>query len=364
MNGFVARVVAALLLWPALPAQAQFVSPGPDIPGAVTNPAVAAALALQNLPRPSNPPPERGEVVPAQVQRWREEARAHEYGDGLPRDAVRAAELYCRAARYGDAEAQYSLGWMLTNARGIERNDATAAHLFTAAAEQGHPQARNMATRLGTPMGPPPPCLRPPEADPLAQVAPAPAEPAPVLPAPPAPGALPGGALVPTIPRALLERAPIAISSYVQMVAPEYRLEPALVLAVIAAESNFDPGAVSPKNAQGLMQLIPETARRFGVRNILDPAQNIRGGMAYLRWLLAYFEGDVSLALAAYNAGEGAVERYLGVPPFAETRNYVLKILISLGGKRAHAFDANVTPPSGRLAAMREFAAAATGVRR
>jgi len=354
-------VVACLCALPAA-VHAQFVSPGADVPGAVVNPAVAAALALQNLPRPGTPPPERGEVVPAQVQRWREEARAHEYGDGLPRDPVRAAELYCRAARYGDAEAQYSLAWMLTNARGIERNDATAAHLFTAAAEQGHPQARNMAVRLGAPMGPPPPCLRPPEADPLAQVAAAPVAPAPLPPAPPAVGA--PLAQVPSIPRALLERAPIAISSYVQLVAPEYRLEPALVLAVMAAESNFDPAAVSPKNAQGLMQLIPETARRFGVRNILDPAQNIRGGMAYLRWLLAYFEGDLSLALAAYNAGEGAVERYLGVPPFAETRNYVLKILISLGGKRVHGFDANVTPPSGRLAAMREYAAAATGVRR
>jgi soluble lytic murein transglycosylase-like protein len=361
MKRFEPRALALLMLVPAFVARAQFVSPGADIPGAVTNPAVAAALALQNLPRPSTPPAERGEVVPAQVQRWREEARAHEYGDGLPRDPVRAAELYCRAARYGDAEAQYSLAWMLTNARGIERNDATAAHLFSAAAEQGHPQARNMATRLGTPVGPPPPCLRPPEADPLAQIAPA-AEPAPALPAPPAAGVATG--TLATIPRALLERAPIAISSYVQMVAHEYRLEPALVLAVMAAESNFDPAAVSPKNAQGLMQLIPDTARRFGVRNLLDPAQNIRGGMAYLRWLLAYFEGDVALALAAYNAGEGAVERYLGVPPFAETRNYVLKILISLGGKRMHGFDAGVTPPSARLAAMREFASAAPGVRR
>ncbi|MBI5722097.1 MAG: transglycosylase SLT domain-containing protein [Burkholderiales bacterium] len=357
-----ALLVPPQLLLISLEVQAQFVSPGAEIPGAVINPAVAAALALQNLPRPSTPPPERGEVVPAQVQRWREEARAHEYGDGLPRDPVRAAELYCRAARYGDAEAQYSLGWMLTNARGIERNDATAAHLFSAAAEQGHLQARNMAARLGTPVGPPPPCLRPPEADPLALVAPA-AEP--TLPAPPALGAPgPGAVGLPVIPRALLERAPIAVSSYVQMLAPEYRLEPALVLAVMAAESNFDPAAVSAKNAQGLMQLIPDTARRFGVRNLLDPAQNIRGGMAYLRWLLAYFEGDLSLALAAYNAGEGAVERYLGVPPFAETRNYVLKILISLGGRRVHGFDAGVTPPSVRLAAMREFASAATGVRR
>jgi soluble lytic murein transglycosylase-like protein len=328
-------------------ARAQPASPAVEAPSA----AVAAALALQNLPRPTVPPPERGEVVPAQVQRWREEARAHEYGDGMPRDAVLAAELYCRAARYGDAEAQYSLAWMLTNARGIERNDAQAAHLFSAAAEQGHAQAGNMAARLGTPIGPPPPCLRPPEADLLAQ----PPLTAPVAPAtPPLQATAPAVGLA-AIPQPLLERAPIQVLTYVQLVAPEYKLDPALVLSVMAAESNFDPAAVSPKNAHGLMQLIPETARRFGVRNIQDPSQNIRGGMAYLRWLLAYFEGDLALALAAYNAGEAAVERYLGVPPFAETRNYVLKILVGLGGRRTHAFDAGVTPPSGKLALMREL---------
>ena len=74
--------------------------------------------------------------------------------------------------------------------------------------------------------------------------------------------------------------------------------------------------ALSPKNAKGLMQLIPATAARFNVRNPYDPAQNIRGGIAYLSWLLAYFEGDVTLVAAAYNAGEGAVERYRGVPPY------------------------------------------------
>jgi soluble lytic murein transglycosylase-like protein len=159
----------------------------------------------------------------------------------------------------------------------------------------------------------------------------------------------------------LLERAPIQVLSYVQLTAPEYRLDPALVLAVMAAESNFDPAAVSPKNAQGLMQLLPETGRRFGVRNVLDPAQNIRGGMAYLRWLLAYFEGDVALALAGYNAGEQAVERYLGVPPFAETRNYVLKILTTLGGRRTHGFDANAAAPSTRLPMMRSLFGSAGG---
>jgi len=108
--------------------------------------------------------------------------------------------------------------------------------------------------------------------------------------------------------------------------------------------------ALSPKNAQGLMQLIPDTARRFNVRNLTDPAQNIRGGMAYLRWLLAYFEGDLVLALAAYNAGERAVERYRGVPPYAETRQYVRRIQAALGGQRSHPFDPTVTPPSQALA--------------
>ena len=122
----------------------------------------------------------------------------------------------------------------------------------------------------------------------------------------------------------------------------------------MATESNFDPWAVSPKNAQGLMQLMPDTATRFKVRQIQDPVQNIRGGMAYLRWLLAYFEGDLALVLAAYNAGERAVERYQGVPPYAETRHYVQRILSNLGGQRQHPFDPSVTPPSSVLKAVRD----------
>ncbi|MFO1189608.1 MAG: lytic transglycosylase domain-containing protein [Alphaproteobacteria bacterium] len=105
-----------------------------------------------------------------------------------------------------------------------------------------------------------------------------------------------------------------------------YRLDPALVLAVISVESSFRPDAVSAKNAQGLMQLIPATATRFGVRDAFDPEENLRGGMAYLRWLLDHFAGNVQLAVAAYNAGENAVERHRGVPPYAETRAYVKKI--------------------------------------
>jgi soluble lytic murein transglycosylase-like protein len=95
------------------------------------------------------------------------------------------------------------------------------------------------------------------------------------------------------------------------------------------------------------------------VRNALDPTQNIRGGMAYLRWLLAYFEGDVQLALAAYNAGEGAVERYRGVPPYAETRAYVRKILGAIGYRLTHPFDPKVTEPSPVFRSGRTLAASA-----
>jgi soluble lytic murein transglycosylase-like protein len=319
---------------------------GPTLTRAA-QPAGAPELPLEALPRPATPPAELGPVVPSQVQRWRQEAQALEHGDAQHiRDPVRAAQLYCRAARYGDAEAQYSLAWMLTNARGIERDDAQAAHLFAAAAEQSHVQAQNMANTLGTPRGAPPACLRPPEADTVAHL---PAQPAaalrPALTTPPA-LALVDGPIPPN--------APEPIVRFVKLVAPEYQLSPALVLAVMATESNFDPLAVSPRNAQGLMQLIPETAARFKVRKIQDPAQNIRGGMAYLRWLLAYFEGDVSLALAGYNAGEGAVERYGGVPPYAETRRYVQRILAAMGGSRFHAFEGSVTKPSNAFAQLRK----------
>lgn len=311
----------------------------------------ATLPTLDGLPRPAAPPLEKGPVVPARVERWREEAKALEHGDGVPRDPVRAAELYCRAARHGDAEAQYSLAWMLTNARGIERNEAVAAHLFAAAAEQGYVQARNMAARLGTPLGDPPACLRPPDEDRLLLASAAQATP------PPSPAAT-RPAAAPQRPRVLRvpppAHAPEPLVKYIEMVAPEYGLEPHLVWTVIATESNFDASAVSPKNAQGLMQLIPDTARRLGVRNILDPVENIRGGMAYLRWLMARFEGDLRLVAAAYNAGEGAVERYLGVPPFAETRLYVLKIRAGVAGQTHHPFDPTAAEPSPRIDALRQ----------
>lgn len=114
----------------------------------------------------------------------------------------------------------------------------------------------------------------------------------------------------------------------IQASADRNGLDPSLLAAVARVESNFDPFAVSPKGACGILQLMPKTAQRFGVRNVFDAGQNVEGGARYLRFLLDRFDGDVTLALAGYNAGEGAVERHGGVPPYRETREYVDRVLV------------------------------------
>jgi len=131
-----------------------------------------------------------------------------------------------------------------------------------------------------------------------------------------------------TPPAAVASPAPPsgAIDELVARIAARESLPPQLIHSVIKVESNYDPLAVSPKGAQGLMQLIPETARRFGVADVFNPADNIQGGARYLRYLLELYNGDYPRALAAYNAGEGAVAKYGGVPPYAETQNYLVQI--------------------------------------
>lgn len=138
-----------------------------------------------------------------------------------------------------------------------------------------------------------------------------------------------------TAPKANLSlKAPEGIEHLVEETARAHDIDPLLVHSVIAVESNYDPFALSPKGAEGLMQLIPSTARRFGVTNSFDPKQNIEGGVKYLKYLKTLFKDD-RLALAAYNAGEGAVQKYGTVPPYQETRDYVQKVGKKLGEARA-----------------------------
>jgi soluble lytic murein transglycosylase-like protein len=124
------------------------------------------------------------------------------------------------------------------------------------------------------------------------------------------------------------------VNALVSSIARRHNVEPSLVDSVIRVESNYDPNAVSPKGAMGLMQLIPSTARRFGVNNTFHPAQNIEGGVLYLKYLMNLYHGDERLALAAYNAGEGAVAKYNGIPPYPETQNYVYQVGKKLGQSR------------------------------
>lgn len=273
----------------------------------------------------------------------RSEATAYEHGEGVARDASRAAALYCEAARLGDAQAQFNLGWMLANGRGMPRDDRLAAFFFHAAAEQGMPHAQTMLQRVGAPAADTPPCMREPE-PPVMPSAMPPVE-SPVVSA--------QAALAwPDVPAVIRTTAPKPLVELVKKIAADYRVHPQLALSIMEAESRFDPAALSPKNAQGLMQLIPQTSARFNVRKPFDPAQNIRGGVAYLRWLLAYFEGDVALVAAAYNAGEGTVDRYRGVPPYAETRAYVERVMKGVGIK-AYPFDATAAGASPQLALIR-----------
>ncbi|MFN0170559.1 MAG: lytic transglycosylase domain-containing protein [Bryobacteraceae bacterium] len=132
-------------------------------------------------------------------------------------------------------------------------------------------------------------------------------------------------------------RAGGALRDLVDSVALKHEVEPALVHSVIRVESNYNSSAVSNKGARGLMQLIPSTARRYGVRDSFNASENLEGGVQYLKYLLELYAGDERLALAAYNAGEGAVARWGGIPPYPETRNYVYEVGRRLGEVRRTA---------------------------
>jgi soluble lytic murein transglycosylase-like protein len=255
------------------------------------------------------------------------QALAYEHGEGVAKDQLKAAALYCEAARDGDPEAQYNLGWMYANGRGVPRDDAVAASFFALAAAAGHAGATKALAFIGEARGPLPGCIHRPDPSPATDEPPGAAD-----------------------PFAELPEWKRKIADEVAKLAPRYDVDTRLALAVIAVESNFEPGARSTKDARGLMQLIPETANRFNVRDSYDVRDNVRGGLAYLRWLLAYYKGYIVLAAAAYNAGEAVVDRYQGIPPYPETREYVRRVL-RLYGKTNHPFDPRVVKPASFLPA-------------
>lgn len=218
----------------------------------------------------------------------------------------------------------FRLGRLYSVGLGVKRDNAAAASLLGSASRLGHAGAQQMLGDLPVPEALQPDC------DALSPVV-AESAPAAVHSTAHYANALPPG-----------KRKLVKV---VETLAVRYKVDPRLVLAVIVAESGFDAAAVSPKNAQGLMQLIPETAERFNVGDPLHPEQNLKGGIAYLRWLLAYFRGDVQLALAGYNAGERAVDKYRGVPPYEETRAYVKRVL-ELYPLATHPYEDGLVAPS------------------
>ncbi|HPV44901.1 MAG TPA: transglycosylase SLT domain-containing protein [Methylotenera sp.] len=244
--------------------------------------------------------------------------------------AWKAANLYCEAARYGSAEGLYRLGMLYAFGRGVPANRDYAANLFGIASTHGHFEAQKMLETIEIKTSDTPPCV-------LEAVAP---ERAPVQQYGEFQGSPAIDAYVAELPKS--KRWVVGL---VDTIADWYNVDSKLVLSIITAESNFKVSAKSNKNANGLMQIIPATAERFNVKNAFNASQNIKGGVAYLRWLLSYFRGDVTLAVAAYNAGEGAVDRYKGVPPYKETRAYVKKVLGLYQSKR-HNFDASITSAS------------------
>ena len=229
-----------------------------------------------------------------------------EHGEGLPRSLADARRWYCKAAAQNVEQAWYNLGWMFANGRGVNRDDAVARYWLGKAAAAGDTQASNILPLLEEGKS------------------------------------RPGGCEDAVTLTWVYERCNSvqcrAILHRVEALAPEYGLDANLVVAVMDAESGFRPHALSPRGASGLMQLLPSTARRFAVRDIWDVEDNLRGGMAYLRWLLAWFRGDLEKVLAAYNAGEQRVIQYRGIPPYTETRSYVRRILRNYG-QNEHPYD-------------------------
>ena len=235
-----------------------------------------------------------------------EQGLAAEQGIGLRRNARLAITLYCDAAIMGSSEGFFRIGRVLLRGPVHLRDRALANAYFAQAAKLGHHAARDYFDETVS--------FQPLQRDcrDLEQG---------------------------------VAGEPFDIDGYLSALSPERRrvaelirvhavrfgVEVRMALAIALAESNLNPQAVSPKNAQGVMQLIPGTQQRFGVKNPFDAESNIKGGLAYLKWLKLRFDGDWELIAAAYNAGEGAVDKHGGIPRYRETEDYVKRVLLLSG---------------------------------
>jgi len=226
----------------------------------------------------------------------------------------KAANLYCQGARNGSIEAQYRLAMLFAFGQGVPEDRETAATLLAIAAQQGHQQAANMLETIHYSADKMPGCV-------LSNVEP---PHAPVIKTVVLPG-YQGKSLSGIL--ATLPKDRLWLIDMVKKIATWHNVDPQLALAIVSVESAFQPAARSTANAMGLMQLIPATAERFNVKDAFDASQNVKGGVRYLRWLLDRYDGAIELVAAAYNAGEGAVDKYKGIPPYKETQNYVAKVL-------------------------------------
>lgn len=290
-----------------------------------------AALAWACVAGPAQGQPNDAAQLPPAVALLLQQAQVDEQSADAYEGQWQAANRYCTASRLGSTEAQYRLGMLFALGRGVPESQSLAASLFSLAALQGHAQAHTMLDTIRITSNLLPTCV-------MEAVAP------PRAPKPKVPDVVLAGI------DKHIDELPLNRRWIVDLVGTQARwnaVDPRLILSIIAAESNFETGATSPKSAMGLMQLIPDTAERFNVLNAYNATQNIRAGLSYVRWLLSYYQGDVRLALAAYNSGEGTVDKYKGVPPFKETRLYVQKVL-ALYGKTTHAFD----DKAGRISPM------------
>lgn len=229
-----------------------------------------------------------------------------------------AAQLYCAGAREGSTEAQFRLAMLFAFGQGVPKDREVAASLLAVAAQQGHLQAMNMLETIQFSAEKLPECV-------LSQVS------------PPRSSYRPSHHFVADDNNANGISLDNKLSSLpqdrrwlidmIKSIAQWHDVDPHLALSIVSVESNFQTHARSSAHAMGLMQLIPATARRFNVKDAFDASENVKGGVRYLRWLLDRYSGNIKLVAAAYNAGEGAVDKYNGIPPFKETQEYVKKVL-------------------------------------